>query len=44
MPATTKGFAAVRKSNFVIMAKSTPLKNIETGKKSNQCKCFKQKF
>lgn len=38
-----RGRGAVEKSNVAIMAESTVLKDIETGKKSNQCRYFKAK-
>ena len=38
-----RGRGAVGKSNVAIMAESTPLEDIETGKKSNQCRYFKAK-
>ena len=38
-----RGRGAVGKSNVAIIAESTPLEDIETGKKSNQCSYFKAK-
>ena len=38
-----RGRGAVGKSNVAIMAESTVLEDIETGKKSNQCRYFKAK-
>ena len=38
-----RGRGAVGKSNVAIMVESTPLEDIETGKKSNQCSYFKAK-
>mgnify|MGYP006896877737 CR=1 FL=1 len=38
-----RGRGAVGKSNVAIMVESTPLEDIETGKKSNQCRYFKAK-
>lgn len=38
-----RGRGAVGKSNVAIMAESTPLEDIETGKKSNHCRYFKAK-
>lgn len=38
-----RGRGAVGKSNVAIMAESTPLEDIETGKKTNHCRYFKAK-
>lgn len=38
-----RGRGAVGKSNVAITAESTPLEDIETGKKSNHCRYFKAK-
>lgn len=38
-----RGRGAVGKSNVAIMVESTPLEDLETGKKTNQCRYFKAK-
>lgn len=38
-----RGRGAAGKSNVAIMAESTPLEDLETGKKSSQCRYFKAK-
>jgi hypothetical protein len=38
-----RGKGSQRKRNVVVMAESTPLEDIETGKKSSQCRFFKMK-
>lgn len=38
-----RGRGSQRQSNVAVMAESTPLEQIETGQKSNQCRYFKMK-